>query len=177
MVTAKDADVSQIQLNGSCRPFHLNPVQALPLLSAADVTVFSSSHFRVTRRVSCSCGVGQGQATTALRGPSLFGGSLDHPDQRGRHSHHQLNPATLFRFSPRSLFGLVFPLFRLITRGPLGLLEDWHPPGSADSRLAELPPSLDSGRYPPSPDTTGLQQPRKSRTNPNDHHQRPISSF
>ena len=102
-------------------------------------------------RVSCSCGVGQGQATTALRGPSLFGGSLDHPDQRGRHSHHQLNPATLFRFSPRSLFGLVFPLFRLITRGPLGLLEDWHPPVPADSRLAELPPSLDSGRYPPSP--------------------------
>ena len=87
------------------------------------------------------------------------------------------NPATLFRFPPDSFFGLVPSLVGLITRGPLGLLEDWHPPVPADSRLAELPPSLDSGRYPPSPDTTGLQQPRKSRTNPNDHHHRRISKF
>ena len=86
-------------------------------------------------------------------------------------------PCNSLSFPPLILFWVVFPLVGLITRGPLGLLEDWHPPVPADSRLAELPPSLDSGRYPPSPDTAGLQQPRKSRTNPNDHHHRRISEF
>ena len=54
---------------------------------------------------------------------------------------------------------------------PSNLVEDWHPV-AGDSRLAGLPPSLPSGkpgRYPPSPDTAGLQQPRKSR-NLTDHH-------
>ena len=60
-------------------------------------------------------------------------------------------PCNSLSFPPLILFWVVFPLVGLITRGPLGLLEDWHPPLPADSRLAELPPSLDSGRYPPSP--------------------------
>ena len=63
-----------------------------------------------------------------------------------------------------------------ITRGVSNLVEDWHPV-AADSRLAGLPPLVPlsseqagkAGRYPPSPDTAGLQQPRKSR-NLTDHH-------
>ena len=130
-------------------------------------TLFESPSHKVT----CSCGERQGQSTTALGGPSslpLPGGSGEHPENEGnrRHSDHPrgkpLHPQTL-QLSLGPFFGSG-PGTR--HTWPSNLVEDcWHPV-AGDSRLAGLPPSLSSsgkpGRYPPSPDTAGLQQPRKS---------------
>ena len=133
---------------------------------------------RTSHEVTCSCGGGQrqGQSTTALRGPSslqLPGGRAgkDPEKEGGRHSGHPGPPdPPTFWPSPLPFLG------GGITRGVSNLVEDWHPV-AADSRLAGLPPLVPlsseqagkAGRYPPSPDTAGLQQPRKSR-NLTDHH-------